>query len=67
VAGSGLYGYSGDNEAATAASMMYPSGIAVSSAGDYIFADTNNNVIRKVMFRRSLHAWIGCHPLVPYC
>ena len=48
VAGNGQYGYSGDNGAATSASLGYPSGIAVDISGNLFIADYYNNVIRKV-------------------
>ena len=48
VAGSGVYGYSGDGGAATAATLNWPQGIAVDAAGDIIIADTFNNVIREL-------------------
>jgi hypothetical protein len=48
VAGNGAPGYSGDNGAATSASLNYPYGIAVDSAGNIYIADSLNNRIRKV-------------------
>jgi uncharacterized protein (TIGR03437 family) len=48
VAGDGVPGFSGDNGPATSAELMYPSGIAVDSAGSLFIADSNNNRIRKV-------------------
>ena len=48
VAGNGTAGYSGDNGPATAAELNFPTGIAIDSAGDIYFADSNNNVIREV-------------------
>ena len=51
VAGTGKVGsgYSGDNGPATAASLNDPWGIAVDRAGNIYIADTENNVIRKVI------------------
>jgi len=48
VAGNGTQGYSGDNGAATSATLSYPCGVAVDSAGNLYIADSGNHVIRKV-------------------
>ena len=48
VAGNNAEGYSGDNGAATNATLYTPNGVAVDSAGNLYIADTNNNRIRKV-------------------
>ena len=53
VAGSGEVGYygggfSGDGGLATEASLYFPTGIAVDSAGNIYFGDSGNNRIRKV-------------------
>ena len=48
VAGDGTSGFSGDGGLATAASLRFPSGIAVDTAGNLYTADANNNRIRKV-------------------
>ena len=47
IAGSGLYGSSGDGGAATLASLSTPEGIAVDGAGNIYIADENDR-IRKV-------------------
>jgi len=47
LAGSGQYGYGGDNGPARAA-LLKPSGVAVDSAGNVYIADPNNNRIRRV-------------------
>jgi sugar lactone lactonase YvrE len=47
-AGTGSYGYSGDGAAATAAQLALPQGVAISSAGLVVFADSNNQRIRMV-------------------
>ncbi|MFN0150399.1 MAG: fibronectin type III domain-containing protein [bacterium] len=48
VAGTGAKGYSGDNGAATSATLRDPADIAVDSAGNLYIADTGNHCIRKV-------------------
>ncbi|HZL25885.1 MAG TPA: choice-of-anchor D domain-containing protein [Acidobacteriaceae bacterium] len=41
-------GFSGDGGLATSAQINEPQGVAVNSAGDVFFTDTNNYVVRKV-------------------
>ncbi len=49
VAGSSTSGsYSGDNGPATSATLKYPYGVALDSAGNVYIADTSNHRIRKV-------------------
>jgi uncharacterized protein (TIGR03437 family) len=48
VAGSGMFGYSGDNGPATQAQLAFPTGVAVDGAGNIYIADKTNCVIRKV-------------------
>jgi uncharacterized protein (TIGR03437 family) len=48
VAGNGTAAFSGDNGAATSASLDTPAGIAVDSAGNLYIADYNNARVRKV-------------------
>ena len=55
VAGNGTAGYSGDGGQATAAELNKPTGIAVDAAGDIFIADSSNNVIREVIWRRDQH------------
>ena len=47
VAG-GTFGFAGDGGPATKASLYFPSGVAVDSAGNIYFADRGNNRVRKV-------------------
>jgi sugar lactone lactonase YvrE len=47
-AGSGIYGYSGDNGAAIGAALNQPYDVAADASGNVYIADTLNNVIRKV-------------------
>jgi hypothetical protein len=48
VAGNGTAGFSGDGGLATAAQLNTPYGVAVTSEGDYLIADTLNHRIRHV-------------------
>ena len=47
-AGKSISGYSGDHAAATNASLSYPIGIAMDTAGDVFVADELNDCIRKI-------------------
>jgi hypothetical protein len=49
VAGNGSPGYTGDGNAATAATLNSPEGVTVDAAGDFYIADTNNNAVREVV------------------
>ena len=48
VAGTGIYGFSGDGGSASKAALAYPYAIAFDSAGNLLIADTGNTDIRKV-------------------
>ncbi len=48
VAGSGIFGFNGDNIPATSAQLTSPRGVAVDSAGNLYIADTDGARIRKV-------------------
>ena len=48
VAGNGAPGFSGDGGPATSASLSYPFGVAVDSAGNIYITDESNQRIRKV-------------------
>jgi sugar lactone lactonase YvrE len=54
VAGNGTGGYSGDNGAATNASLYFPGGVAIDNNGNLFIADRINNRIRKVSSLPSL-------------
>lgn len=59
VAGNGLQGFSGDGDAATAASLDTPSGIAFDSAGDLYIADAHNHRVRRVDAVTGLISTVG--------
>ena len=48
VAGNGTQGYSGDGGPAANATIRFPQGVAVDSAGNLYIADTSNHRIRKI-------------------
>ena len=48
IAGTGVWGFSGDGGPATVARLAFPSGLAVDGAGNLYIADTFNKRIRKV-------------------
>jgi trimeric autotransporter adhesin len=48
IAGTGVAGFSGDNDTATKASLNMPTGVAVDDSGNVYIADRKNNRIRKV-------------------
>ncbi|MEK7476231.1 MAG: hypothetical protein AAB152_11450 [Candidatus Coatesbacteria bacterium] len=48
VAGTGMWGYSGDGLQATSAQLYYPWDVALDSAGNLFIADTRNYRIRRV-------------------
>ena len=54
VAGNGTPGFSGDNEAATSASINTPHGVAVDSVGNLYISDSGNKRIRKVIYPNPL-------------
>ena len=48
IAGTNVYGYSGDGGLATKAQVSLATGIVVDPAGNIIFSDSSNNAIRKI-------------------
>ena len=48
IAGTGTNSYSGDNGAATSATLNHPHGVGLDTAGNVYIADTHNHRIRKV-------------------
>jgi len=49
VAGTGVAGSTGNNVAATAATLTHPDGVALDSNGDLYIADTGSNLVREVI------------------
>src|SRR5690349_2085357 len=49
VAGEGTSGFGGDGGAATSAMLNSPSGLAITTDGGFLIADTGNHRIRKVL------------------
>src|SRR5437773_1346710 len=56
-------GYAGDNGPAIQAALNNPGGIAVTTSGDVYFADSNNNVIRKIDPRNNITTVAGNNAL----
>ena len=47
-AGTGIAGYTGDKGPAASAKIYFPIGMTLDAAGDLVFADYGNNVVRKI-------------------
>jgi uncharacterized protein (TIGR03437 family) len=62
VAGTGVAGWSGDGNRATAAQIDYPAGMAFDRAGALYFADSGNNAVRKVYADGSIGTVLGRNP-----
>lgn len=59
VAGNGYWGYYGDEEKATDASLADPKDIVILSDGSLLIADTENNVIRKINSQGTITTFAG--------
>ena len=72
VAGTGSFGYSGDNGPATAAQLAYPSSVALDANGDLFIADENNSSVREVTPNGAITTVAGqngqsCYPATATC
>jgi sugar lactone lactonase YvrE len=59
VAGDSRFDYAGDGGPATAASLHYPTGLAVTSDGGLLIADSRNHVVRRVAPDGSIATVVG--------
>ena len=59
IAGTGTGSYSGDNGAATSATLYYPYGVGLDTAGNVYIADTGNSRIRKVTISTGIIATVA--------
>lgn len=48
IAGTGTYGFSGDNGPATSAQLAYPEDVCLTATGEVLITDSGNNRIRKI-------------------
>ena len=62
VAGTGVAGWSGDGNPATAAQIDYPAGMTFDRAGALYFADSGNNAVRKVYADGTIGTVLGRNP-----
>src|ERR1035441_6181393 len=62
VAGTGVAGWSGDGNRATAAQIDYPAGMAFDSAGALYLADSGNNAVRKLYADGTIGTILGHSP-----
>jgi trimeric autotransporter adhesin len=59
IAGNNAQGYSGDNGAATNATLDYPTGVARDSVGNLYIADFGNNRVREVTMAGTITTFAG--------
>jgi trimeric autotransporter adhesin len=59
IAGTGTAGYSGDNGAATSATLNKPSAVVEGSTGNLYILDTGNNVVRQVNTTGTITTIVG--------
>jgi len=72
VAGTGTFGYSGDNGPATSAELFSPFGVYVDSADNIFIADTDNHRIREVAASSGIITTVAgngtqCNPTTATC
>ena len=61
-----VYGYTGDNGAATLSQLNFPEGIISDGEGNIFFSDENNNVIRKIDHETKIITTIAGNGTVGY-
>jgi len=59
VAGTGVYGYSGDGGPATSGALSNPFNIAFDSTGNMYFSEVTNNLVRKVDTSGNISTYAG--------
>ena len=59
IAGTGTFGFGGDNGPASGAGLAYPMGMAVDGSGNVYFADYGNNRVRRVSAAGSITTIAG--------
>ena len=59
LAGTGIAGRAADNVVASAATLNAPMGVAVDAAGDVVFADEWNQIVRQVTADGRIHNLVG--------
>jgi NHL repeat len=59
IAGTGVFGNSGDNGSATNATLGYMTGIAVDGSGNIYIVDNNFNYVRKISSNGTISAFAG--------
>lgn len=59
LAGSPVYGFSGDGGPSTAAQLYYPRGVAADGPGNVYVTDMNNNRIRKINIFGNIYTYAG--------
>jgi hypothetical protein len=59
VAGTGMRGYSGDGGAAVGAELDGPTRMALDAAGNLIFCDTGNHVLRRILPDDTIETFAG--------
>jgi sugar lactone lactonase YvrE len=65
VAGTGIGGYSGNNGPASSAQLLYPSEVAIDTAGNLWIFDSGNNAIRIVIAATGTITAVNLNGLIP--
>jgi sugar lactone lactonase YvrE len=59
IAGTGQYGYNGDNKPATQAQLFFPTGVALDGINEVFIADTVNSRVRVINIAGIIHTFAG--------